>query len=197
MRVVHVASEVAPFAQSGGLADVVAGLPAALAGSHGLDVAVIVPLYRGVAAKLAAAGVALDAGVPIVIELGWHRFAAALRTARIGRVTYGFVDCAPLYDRAGTLYGPGGAGEFGDNHVRFAALGKAAIEHADKLLGGPPDVLHVHDWQGAPAAIYARVAAAPFAIVATIHNLAYRGIFPKHVIPELGMPWSKFTLHGL
>ena len=56
MRVVHVASEVAPFAQSGGLADVVAGLPAALAESHGLSVAVIVPVYRGVAAKLAAAG---------------------------------------------------------------------------------------------------------------------------------------------
>ncbi|MGE5183351.1 MAG: glycogen synthase GlgA [Acidobacteriota bacterium] len=195
MRVVHVASEVAPFAQSGGLADVVAGLPAALADAHGVDVGVMVPLYRGVAGKLAAAGIALDPGVPISIEIGWHRFDAALRLAKIGRVTYGFVDCAALYDRAGTLYGPGGTGEFADNHVRFAALGKAAVEHADKLVGGPLDVLHVHDWQGSPAAIYARVAGAPFAIVTTIHNLAYRGIFPKHVMPELGLPWSIFTLH--
>jgi starch synthase len=197
MRVVHVASEVAPFAQSGGLADVLAGLPGALAEAHGLDVAVIVPLYRGVEAKLAAAGLALAAGEPIAIDVGWHHFPAALRTVRVGRVTYGFVDCAPLFDRAGTLYGPGGAGEFHDNHVRYAVLGKAAIEHGGKLVGGGIDVLHVHDWQGALAAIYARVAGLPSAIVTTIHNLAYRGIFPKHVMPELGLPWSIFTLQYL
>jgi len=197
VRVVHVASEVAPFAQSGGLADVIAGLPAALAEAHGLDVAVVVPLYRGVTSKLAAAGLALDAGFPIDITVGWHSFAAKLRTTRVGRVTYAFVDCAPLYDRAGTLYGPGGAGEFTDNHVRFAALGKAAVEHAHRLVGGPPDVLHVHDWQGGPAAIYARLAEIPAAIVATIHNLAYRGIFPKKAMPELGLPWSLFKSQQL
>ena len=197
MRVVHVASEVAPFAQSGGLADVVAGLPAALAESHGLDVAVVVPLYRGVEAKLAAAGIALPAGDAIAIELGWHRFDAHLRRARVGRVTYAFVDCPALYDRAGSLYGPGGAGEFTDNHVRFAALGKAALEHGELVVGGPVDILHVHDWQGAPAAIFARVAQASCRIVATIHNLAFRGIYPKHVMTELGIPWSRFTLHEL
>ena len=69
MRVLHVASEVAPFAQSGGLADVLAGLPAAEAG-HGLDVAVIAPLYRGVADRLAAAGIALAPGEPIATEIG-------------------------------------------------------------------------------------------------------------------------------
>ena len=195
MRVVHVASEVAPFAQSGGLADVLAGLPAALAESHGLDVGIMVPLYRGVEARLATAGIHLEPGAPIAIEVGWHRFEAALRTAKIGRVMYGFVDCAPLYDRAGTLYGPGGAGEFADNHVRFAALGKAAVEYGARLVRGPIDVLHVHDWQGAPAAIYAQVMGAPCAIAITIHNLAYRGIFPKHVMPELGLPWSIFTMH--
>jgi starch synthase len=197
VRVVHVASEVAPFAQSGGLADVLAGLPAALAETPGLDVAIVVPLYRGVAAKLAAAGIALDDGTPIAIELGWHRFEARLRRARVGRVTYAFLDCAPLYDRAGTLYGPGGAGEFTDNHVRFAALGKAALEFGALAVGGPIDVLHVHDWQGAPAAIYARIANAPCKVIATIHNLAFRGIFPKHVMTELGIPWALFTLHQL
>jgi starch synthase len=197
MRVVHVSSEVAPFAQSGGLADVLAGLPAALAESHGLDVGVIVPLYRTVPERLAAAGLALDAGKPIVIQVGPHRFEAALRTTRCGRVTYGFVDCAPLYDRPGTLYGPGGSAEFADNHVRFAALGKAAVEHGSALVGGPIDVLHAHDWQGALAAIYARLSDPAIAIVSTIHNLAYRGIFPKHTMPELGLPWELFDLHHL
>jgi starch synthase len=196
VRVVHVASEVAPFAQSGGLADVVAGLPAALAESHGLDVGVVVPLYRGVAEKLAARSIALTPGDAIAIAVGPYELIGALRLARVGRVTYGFVDLPALFDRVGTLYGPGGAGEFGDNHVRFAALGKVALEYGRRLVGGttrdPFDVLHAHDWQGAPAAVYARVTDAPFAIVSTIHNLAYRGIFPKSAMTELGIPWSYF-----
>lgn len=199
MRVVHVASEAAPFAQSGGLADVVAGLPNALAQDHGLDVAVVVPLYRGVAQKLAARGIALAEGAPITIHVGPHRWDAHLRMARVGRVAYGFVDCPPLFDRDGTLYGPGGASEFSDNHLRFAALSQAAVTESWRLVGGtvrdPFDVLHAHDWQAAPAAIYARVANAPYAIVSTIHNLAYRGIFPKHVMNDLGIPWSYFDLH--
>ncbi len=197
MRVVHVASEVAPFAQSGGLADVVSGLAGALAESHGLEVGVIVPLYRGVVEKLAAAKLVLGAGVPIVMNVGPHRFEGALRQVRVGRVMYGFVECALLFDREGTLYGPGGAGEFPDNHLRFAALGKAALDHGHTLVGGPIDVMHVHDWQGALAAIYARVANAPFALVTTIHNLAYRGIFGKQVMNDLGLPWSFFDMHHL
>jgi starch synthase len=191
VRVLHVASEVTPFAQSGGLADVLAGLPAALAG-HGVTTAVLVPLYRGVAEKLAAAGIALDPGVPLTIELGAHQLSCAIRIADVGRVRHGFLDCAPLYDRDG-LYGPHPAAEFGDNHIRFAALGKAALAAGEVLLGGIPDVLHLHDWQGSAAAIYARMAHARSLIVTTIHNLAFRGIFPKATMAELGIPWSMFT----
>jgi starch synthase len=195
MRVVHVASEIAPFAQSGGLADVLGGLPPALADIHRLDVAVVVPLYHGVTSKLAAAQLAVDAGTPIVVDVGPHRFGGMLRRAQLGRVTLGLVDIPYLYDRAGGLYGPGGPAEFVDNHVRFAALGKVAVEHGASLVGGPVDVLHVHDWQGAAAALYAQLEVAKPAIVATIHNLAYRGIFPKHAMDELGLPWSMFDVH--
>lgn len=200
MRVLHVASEAAPFAQSGGLADVLAGLPPALAHA-GLEVGVLLPLYRGVEARVAAAGVTLDAGTPIAIHLGPHAFSGRLRTARVGAngasVTYGFVDCPALYDRMGGLYGPTGGSDFGDNYLRFGALGSVAVEHGGALVGGDVDVLHVHDWQGSPAAIYARNAGTGAAIVTTIHNLAYRGIFPKHVMNDLGLPWSLFTIHDL
>jgi starch synthase len=197
MRVVHVSSEVAPFAQSGGLADVLAGLPAAQAEHENMRVAVVVPLYRGVTERLAAAGLTLEPGTPIVVVIGPHRFEAALRRVAVGRVTYAFVDCAPLYDRGGTLYGPGGPSEFADNHVRFAVLGKAALEHGASLVGGPIEVLHVHDWQGAPAAVYARLSDPAISIVTTIHNLAYRGIFPKQVMDELGFPWTIFTVKSI
>jgi starch synthase len=194
VRILHVASEVAPFAQSGGLADVLAGLPAAQAESHGLTTAVLVPLYRGVAERLAAAGVALDPGPgPQPLELGHHRLSIAIRIAQVGQVRYGLLDCPALYDRPGGLYGSEGTSEFPDNHVRFAALGKAALPAAEILLGGAPEVLHVHDWQGSAAAIFARVAKARSLIVTTIHNLAFRGVFPKATMVELGLPWSLFT----
>ncbi|HEY5950521.1 MAG TPA: glycogen synthase GlgA [Kofleriaceae bacterium] len=196
MRVLHVSSEAAPFAQSGGLADVLGGLPPALA-ALGLDVAVLLPLYRGVEANVAAAGATLDSGAPLQIQLGPHTYAAELRRAVVADVTYAFIDCPVLYDRAGGLYGPTGNSEFSDNHLRFGALGKVAVEHGAALLGGPVDVLHVHDWQGSPAAIYARATDTKAAIVTTIHNLAYRGIFPKYVMNDLALPWSMFTIHNL
>lgn len=196
MRVLHVASEVAPFAMSGGLADVVAGLPAAQADISDVRVGVLVPLYRGVEGKIAGAGLTLSSAVPLPLSVGPNAFGAGLRTVDIGRVRYGLLDCPQLFDRIGTLYGPGGAGEWGDNHVRFGALGAAALDAAQIMLGGL-DVLHVHDWQGGPAAIYARVAHPELTIVATIHNLAYRGIFPKTAMTDLGFPWSYFNQHQI
>jgi starch synthase len=192
VRVLHVSSEAAPFAQSGGLADVVGGLPAAQA-ALGMDTCVVVPLYRGVAKRVADSGHTLGAAIPLSFTIGPHAIEAWLRIAQVGRVRYGFVDAPALFDREGNLYGPGGAAEFSDNHVRFAALGKAATLAGAHLVGAAPDILHVHDWQGGPAAIYARAANMPSAIVATIHNLAYRGIFPKLAMNACGIPWEMFT----
>lgn len=197
MRVLHVASEVGTFAQSGGLADVLAGLPHALADSYGLDVAVMCPLYRGVEQRVAAAGLALDPPVPATFAFGPYRFHGGIRVAKWGRVTLGFVDCPDLFDRDGTPYGPSPSSEFGDNHLRFATLARGALDAAPALLGGPIDVLHVHDWQGALAAIYARNEGLPCGIVTTIHNLAFRGIYGKGVMHELGLPWSIFTAGNL
>ncbi len=234
MRVLHVASEVAPFAQTGGLADVLAGLPAAQVESGRVaamaaapaatartiamptrrqapesvpprapvQAAVLVPLYRGVAARLAAAKIALDDGIALPLQIGPHAFEARLRRARVGAVEYGFLDCAGLYDRIGGLYGPTSSSEYTDNAVRFAALGRAALVAGERLLGGRADVLHVHDWQGGAASIYAHLERAerpgpPPAVVATIHNLAFRGVFNKTVMSELGFPWDLFTRGGV
>jgi starch synthase len=194
VRVLHISSEVAPFAQSGGLADVVAGLPAAQAGILGIDAAILVPYYRGVEERLAKAGLATENHLePLAITVGSYTFHGSLRLVRIGRILYGFLDVPQLFDRDGTLYGPGGTGEFADNHLRYGVLGKAVRAASEILLGGVPDVLHAHDWQGGPALIYARAEQLPCARVITIHNLAYRGIFPKAVMAELGIPWSMFT----
>ena len=47
MKVLFVASECAPFAKTGGLGDVLGALPDALH-RRGLDVKVVLPLYKGI-----------------------------------------------------------------------------------------------------------------------------------------------------
>jgi starch synthase len=196
MRAVHVASEVAPWAQTGGLADVVTALPAALA-QLGAQCTIVAPLYRAAQARLDADRVALSAGPPRTIVVGPHKIAARfVRGATPGGVPVAWLDAPALYDRDG-IYGPGGTGEYLDNHVRFAALCRAAVDAADELAGGAVDVIHAHDWQGALAPAYARLdgARAGIATVTTIHNLAFRGIFPKAAVPIVGLPWTYFDHH--
>ena len=69
MRVLQVASEATPFAKTGGLADVMGGLPRALA-HLGCDVTLVLPAYREVFAKglpLEETGLAFD--VPVGTRL--------------------------------------------------------------------------------------------------------------------------------
>jgi starch synthase len=186
-----IASEVSPWAKTGGLADVVGALPEALE-QLGHLVTVVMPRYRGVtppegassSARLTLGSFALDVGLQ-VSELS--------RSRRL--VT---VEAPALFDRAG-LYQEGGR-DYADNAERFGVLSAAALEHARTLSGSRPvDVIHTHDWQAglAPALVrtdarYGSLAGA--GLVHTIHNLAYQGLFPRDVLPRLGLSWRLFTM---
>lgn len=194
-RVLHVASEVAPWAATGGLADVVAALPPAVAAAGGARRwATVVPLYREARARLAAAGVGLRDGPRRTVALGAHRIAVTLRQAAIADGPW-FVDCPALYDRDG-LYGIGGR-DHPDNHLRFAVLARAALDAGPALLDGPIDLIHGHDWQAGLALALARFDRAPAATVFTVHNLAFRGEFDRAAMVELGLPWSAYDQHHL
>jgi len=198
MRILHVASEVAPWAQTGGLSDVVGALPPALAGvSSEIRTATVAPLYRAARTALAAAGVALGDGVAGEVAVGGHRVPVRLRPVGAdGRARVWLVEADPLYDRDGLYEQPGG-GDWPDNALRYAVLARAAVDLAPAILGGAPDVIHGHDWQAGLATAFARWTGVDAATVLTIHNLAYRGVFPKHVMDELGLPWAAFDLHHL
>lgn len=200
MRVLHVTSEVAPWAQTGGLADVAAALPPACAAvTPGLRSATVAPLYRAARARLAQAGATLGHGHPCTISFGPHRFDVTVSSVGDGggRHAVWLVDCPALYDRDG-LYVDGTGHDHADNHVRFAVLCRAALAAAPTILGGPPDVIHGHDWQTGLATALARLEGARrAATVFTVHNLAYRGLFPKPAVEELGLPWQAFDLHHM
>ena len=191
INVLAVASEVYPFVKTGGLADVVGALPAALA-AHDVAMRVMMPGYPAVKAALGAA--------PAV-----HHYAelfggpATILAGRAAGLDLLVVDAPHLFDRPGNPYlGPDGK-EWPDNWRRFAALSLAA---ADVGRGAVPSfvpaVVHAHDWQAALAAAYLRFTYGERArSVVTIHNLAFQGSFPVTIFAGLGLPPEALAIEGI
>ena len=195
LGILQIASEVAPWSKTGGLADVAAALPASLA-ALGHRVTIVAPLYGGQTVGGAERR-------PLSISLGgrtWHGALHVTASAAPGAAhRFVGVDIPEWFHREG-LYAAGGR-DFPDNAERFAGLAHAALEFAQQDVdGGRIDVVHAHDWQAGlvPALIrqqparWTRVARA--GLVLTIHNLAYQGLFSKDVIDRLGLGWDLFTI---
>ncbi len=187
-----VGAEVSPWAKTGGLADVLAALPLALS-RLGHRVTVILPKYRGVSlpdASRSSRRVAVgNRGIDVVFHV--HTPASGPRTV--------MVDVPPFFDREG-FYGTG-SHDFADNAERFACLAAAALDFAEHDPAGTPvDAIHAHDWQAGLVPVFLDTQSGRFprleqaARVFTIHNLAYQGLFPRQVVPALGLPWSVFTM---
>lgn len=197
MRIVFFSSEVTPFSKTGGLADVAGSLPAALA-ALGHDVRVITPCYPS----------ATRCGVPLRrtrhrfgITLGnGERVTGTVRTAELNGVTHYLLGNRHYFGRSG-LYGTP-EGDYPDNAQRFGFLCRGGLELL-KTIGFAPDVIHCHDWQTAlvPYLLRHPLAGDPFfartATLYTIHNLAYQGLFPPDVLPDLGLDTRHFAIDRL
>ena len=187
-----VASEAAPFAKTGGLADVVGALPATLRDA-GCEVAVLMPRYRRI--ELTAARRVYDS---LPIWLGGTLFETSLYQADAATTIY-FLEAPKLYDRE-AIYGDV-SGDYPDNAVRFAVLSRAALAVARRVFR--PHIVHCHDWQTALTSVYLRklFSSDPTFIgmktVFTIHNLGYQGLFPPSVLPQIGLDGSLFTTGAL
>src|SRR4051812_2564639 len=119
-RIMMVSSEVSPWAKSGGLADVLEALPKALAAA-GHAVCVVLPRYMH---GFDAPSERIVDSLPIA--LGGAIYDVSIYRLIAEGVTLYFVDNAGIYGRNG-LYGDH-FGDFGDNHIRYAVLCKAALE---------------------------------------------------------------------
>ncbi len=187
-RVLMVGSEVAPFAKTGGLADVLGALPLALA-QRGAQVAVLMPRYGFI--PLDRLQRVYD-HMPLV--LGLDQIPAQVYAFEDRGVRYFFLDAPGLFGRKG-IYAEGGT-DYPDNFRRFAALSVAACEVIRRLFRA--DILHCHDWQAGLAPLYLRERYRldpnfmAVKSVFTIHNLAYQGIFGREILPAIGLPERLF-----
>ena len=192
MKILFVASEGVPYSKTGGLADVVSALSAALV-EAGHQVAVLLPKYRGTKAQNVMVP---SLTIPVDHEL---RFPAIVEGASVAGVRFFFVDDPSYFDRA-QLYGEKGS-DYHDNAERFAEFSRAAIEFS-KLIW-KPDVIHCHDWQSALVPVLLRTlyvddpTLKSVPVVFTIHNLGYQGMFPRSALERIGVPETLFTIDGL
>jgi len=192
MNILMVASEATPFAKTGGLADVLGALPAALA-ERGENVAVVLPAYRENrypgATREAYRNLWIPIGPGYRVDIQQTTIHQSGQQAADRGVTYYFVQCPALYDRDG-IYGSGPA-DFPDNHLRFSVLSMAAVGVARHLFR--PDVLHLHDWQAGLTPVYIREhfrgdpTFRRVKTLLTIHNLGYQGIFPPEALAQIAL----------
>ena len=191
MKIAMVSSEIVPFAKTGGLADVVGSLSAALE-RIGHQMTLIMPAYRAVL----QGGFAIDdSGMRFSVPVSDRQIEASVFRARAGsNITVYCIRADRYFDRE-FLYGSP-EGDYPDNAERFVFFSRAALE---VLRHEPVDMLHCHDWQSAPAIVFLKAQPERYAecraakTVLTVHNLGFQGIFPSSQWPLLNLDRSLFT----
>ncbi|GAX78592.1 hypothetical protein CEUSTIGMA_g6031.t1 [Chlamydomonas eustigma] len=194
LNLVFVATEVAPWSKTGGLGDVVGGLPIELA-KRGHNVLTIAPRYDQYADGW-------DTSVVINVDGEDVRFFHAVKKG-VHRV---FVDhpwfLAKVWGKTGSkLYGPKSGADFVDNHRRFALFNKAAIEATRALPFGFGEncVFIANDWHSALVPVLLKDLYQPRGeftkakVAFCIHNIAFQGRMWPETFKEMGLPTSSLS----
>lgn len=195
MKIAMIASEVTPFAKTGGLADVLGTLTAALE-RLGHQVCVVAPAYRS---AMQGDFSLQDTGMKLSVPVADRHEEGSVFESSIGkRVPVYLIHADQYFDRE-FLYGTP-SGDYPDNAERFVFFSRAAIEF---LRRRPVDVMHFHDWQTALGAVFLKTQPARYPELAaaksvfTIHNLGFQGLFPQSTWPLLDLDPAYFTPHFL
>jgi starch synthase len=180
MNVMMITAEMAPYAKTGGLADVLASLPSELA-AEGHDVRCFLPLYGPIDRE--------KHGLEVVIprlDTPMERWKEPASLWQVnGDTTTYFVGSERYFDREG-IYG------YEDDGERFIFLCRTALESV-RHLNWRPDVIHCHDWHTGlvPNWLKTTYREDPFfrgvKSLFTIHNLAYQGLFGREILEVTGI----------
>ena len=199
LRLALAASELTPFAKTGGLADVLLGLGRWLGRppeqGGGPDVRIFVPFYD----KIAKSGVevlALPAAQDLEVRFPNRTLRFGIQEGRLPQsdVAVYFVDCPELYGRDGIYT------EDDDEALRFAMLSRAVLETCQRLQWAP-DVIHCNDWHTGLLPLYLRTTYAWDQLFAqtrtlmTIHNIGYQGDYGADTLDAIGLGDQRAHVH--
>ncbi|MEW5721466.1 MAG: glycogen synthase GlgA [Thermodesulfobacteriota bacterium] len=192
ISVLVAASEAAPLASTGGLAEVAGSLPLALRDA-GCRTAVVLPAYRTVLeGQTGWETVARDVFVPV----GPVNLTAEILMGELAPDVPAFlVRRDEFFDRS-ELYG-GGQGDYFDNPERFIFFSRAVAAMGDRIRF-VPDVILANDWQtGLIMPLLALGALPRTAGVFSIHNMGYLGLVPRERTENIGLPPRFYGMDGL
>jgi starch synthase len=195
LRVLQVGAEIYPLVKTGGLGDVMAALPPALA-ARGVDCRLLLPGYPSILQRFESSSVVAYFG---------PAFGAATIVVRFGKIqgvaVPAYVIDAPfLYDRIGGPYSAADGRDWPDNPRRYGALGwiAAHLGCGDIDWRWRPQIVHGHDWHAGLAPAYLALhPAAPCQSVFTVHNLAFHGLFEREALRDLMLPERMFSPDGV
>ncbi len=189
MYIVHIASELAPIAKVGGLADVVYGLAKATA-AEGHQVEIILPKYDSIRYPL------LQNLQPHFRDL-WsfdgpypcHNTVWSAKSDGLNLLLLEPHHTNYLFGR-GRIYG------CNDDVDRFIYFSRACLEYLFKS-GKKPDIIHLHDWPTALIAplykeMYIPLGFSAGGIVLTIHNMEHQGKCAPANISRAGLRGEEY-----
>ncbi|MBU2575385.1 MAG: glycogen synthase [Elusimicrobia bacterium] len=187
------ASEAFPFCKTGGLGDAVGALAQVFSRAEGSEVVLFLPRYR----NIGGGAFSLKAvGGSFLIPVGDRLETAAMHHVQWGKVSVYFIENSKYFDRPGIYRA--NFGDYEDNDERFIFFSRAVLEGA-KFIGFKPDVIHTHDWQTGLVSAYLKTLYkidsffSKTAVVFTINNIAYQGMFPRETLLKAGFSWLDFT----
>lgn len=194
LKILLVASEMAPFAKTGGLADVVGALARYLK-LRGHDVRVVLPYYQAIGSNGFDVQSCFES---LCVQMGtgeeWCRI---LRHETSEGVPVLFVEHHLYFNRYG-FYNDEWMTDYSDNPRRFGFFCRAALQYCMDA-NFSPDVVHVNDWQTALVPAYLKTwfwnhpALGSAASAMTIHNVAYQGVYNRSHFDYLGLGAENFT----
>jgi starch synthase len=183
-RICYLSSEVAPFAKTGGLADVADALPRSLA-ELGHDVRVFVPLYGTMDLSFAEPK---PLGEPVSIAFGHELIEFRLLEGMLRRsqTPVYFIDCPRFYERNAIYTNDP------DEPLRYLFFCRAVLESCQRL-GFSPHVFHCNDWQSAMLPLLVQTLYSWDQLFAhsksllTVHNIGYQGVFSADIFDSIGI----------
>lgn len=194
-NILMVASEVVPFAKTGGLADVAGSLPIYLKKS-GHDVRIVLPKYSSIDSE--KYDINFFHG-PMGVNMGTNDEWCSIHRSFIEHdIPVYFIEHDIFFNREG-LYHDNATNDYLDNPKRYAFLSKAALQLCIDIEF-KPDIVHCNDWQTALCPAYLKTCFNEHPIfentgsILTIHNIAYQGKYPAFDYEYMGLGWEHF--HG-
>jgi len=197
LRVLFVTPEAVPFAKTGGLADVAGSLSKFLQ-KLGCQSNLVMPYYR----MVKKSGFPIQyLGEEIEIPMGDEILRAEIYQGKLNQaIPVYFIGRDEFFDREYLYSTP--KGDYFDNAERFIFFSKAVLTLCQQM-GFSPDIIHHHEWQTGliPAYLKSIYQNDPLfshtAVVFTIHNIAYQGLFKKEKFRLTGLPMEMYNPEGI